>query len=84
MNLQFLNGLKDYVNIEIKEADKLTDEIKNLFIGKINPLNRDQQTNIDLTKYFSINLTDNAKQKLKWVLLGLGGLAVYQLFFKRR
>jgi len=88
-----LNGLKDYINIEINNPSGIFDEVQNvaskklssyaqkmIFKDYIEPEQAKDIQNIDLSKYVKINLTDKAK---KYGLI-FGGLILLWLFIRKR
>lgn len=80
----FLNGLKDWVNVEITNPDSLMTEIQNKFFTKMNPLASSEEKakvneKIDMTKYFNIQITEKAKSLLMW-----GGIGLFLLFLLKR
>ena len=79
-----LNGLKDWVNVEIKNPSILMDEVQKRFMIKMNPLasaeDKESLNNkIDLTQYFQVNITDRTKKILMW-----GGIGLLLFIFLRR
>lgn len=87
MDLSFLNGLKDYLNIEIKNPDNLVGDIKNIVARHLSSGARGMMLNnvdesklnnpaekLDLTQYFSVNFTDKTK---KWLMVIGGGILLY-------
>lgn len=84
MNSGFLNNLKDYVQVEIKNPDQLMSEIQSRFVTKINPLASESEKlklneRIDMTQYFDIHVTEKTKKLLMW-----GGIGLFLWFLLRR
>lgn len=84
LNNPILSGLKDWVNVEIKNPSSLIDEVQKRFMTKINPLASDEEkanlnNKIDLTQYFQVNITDRTKKILIW-----GGIGLLLFIFLRR
>jgi len=68
-----LSAFQDYLNIEIRDPDKLIGEVQKRFAAKLNPFgnNEPNQEKINLSEYINVGIGESLKKILLW-----GGLAL--------